>query len=103
FQPMAADDVAAALARIATSSPAKGITEIGGPEKFRLDELARRTLKALHDARDVISDPQAPYYGIQVNETTLLPADNAQLGETRFEDWLSRTTKETAKSALQPA
>src|SRR6185437_9607815 len=52
FQPMAADDVATALARIAASSPAKGIAEIGGPEKFRLDELARRTLTALHDARD---------------------------------------------------
>jgi uncharacterized protein YbjT (DUF2867 family) len=99
FQPMAADDVATALVRIVTSSPVKGIIEIGGPEKFHLDELARRTLAALHDPREVISDPQARYYGIRVSERTLVPDDNAQLGETRFEHWLNRT----AKSALQPA
>ena len=80
-----------------------GTVEIGGPERFRLDELARRDLAALHDPREVISDPQARYYGIQVSERALVPDDSAQLGETRFEDWLNTSTKQAAKPALQPA
>jgi uncharacterized protein YbjT (DUF2867 family) len=88
FQPMAADDVASALAEIATSSPRKATIEIGGPEQFRLDELVRRDLAARKDPREVISDPRAHYYGIQVSERTLVPGKDARLGETRFEDWL---------------
>ena len=88
FQPMAADDVAGALARIATESPVKGMVEIGGPEQFRLDELARRDLAARHDPRQVMSDPQARYYGITVKERSLVPGSNAQLGKTRYENWL---------------
>jgi uncharacterized protein YbjT (DUF2867 family) len=103
FQPMAADDVATAVARIATSSPVNGTVEIGGPEQFRLDELVRRELSALQDPREVISDPHGRYYGIQVGERTLLPGDNAQRGETHFEDWLNASTKLTQKSARQPA
>ena len=103
IQPMAADDVASALARIATSSPVRGTVEIGGPETFRLNELARRTLAALHDPREVISDPHALYYGIQVSERTLLPGNNARLGETCFEAWLNQSTKQPPKSARQPA
>ena len=67
IQPMAADDVASALGRIATSSPVIRTVEIGGPEKFRLDELARRALAAFHDPREVISDSHSRYYGIQVD------------------------------------
>ena len=89
FQPMAADDVANAMARIATNSPVNGTVEIGGPEQFRLDELARRDLAARQDPREVISDPHAGYYGIAVSERALVPNDNAQLGDTRFEDWLN--------------
>jgi uncharacterized protein YbjT (DUF2867 family) len=103
FQPMAADDVASAVARIATNSPANGTVEIGGPEQFRLDELARRDLAARQDPREVISDPQAGYYGIQVSERALLPDNNAQLGEAHFEDWLKQSTKQAPKSALQSA
>jgi uncharacterized protein YbjT (DUF2867 family) len=103
FQPMAADDVASAMARIATNSPVNGTVEIGGPEQFRLDELARRDLAARQDPREVISDPHAGYYGIQVSERALVPDDNAQLGETRFEDWLNQSTKQAPKSALQSA
>lgn len=98
IQPMAAADVAGALARIATSSPVNGSIEIGGAEKFRLDELVRRALAALHDPREVISDPHARYYGIQVSEGALVPGDDARLGETRFEDWLSGATKQAAKA-----
>src|SRR5690348_13456399 len=82
IQPMAAEDVASELSRIATSSPVKRTIEIGGPEKFRLDEIARRALAAFHDPREVISDPQARYYGIRVGERTLVPGDDARLGAT---------------------
>jgi len=88
IQPMAADDVASALAKIATSPPVNGIVEIGGPERFRLDELIRRDLSARKDPREVISDPHGRYYGIAVSEKTLVPGDDARLGETRFESWL---------------
>ena len=103
FQPMAADDVASAMARIATSSPVNGTVEIGGPEQFRLDELARRDLAARQDPREVISDPHARYVGIAVSERALVPDDNAQLGEAHFEDWLNQSTKQAPKSALQSA
>jgi uncharacterized protein YbjT (DUF2867 family) len=98
IQPMAADDVASALGRIATSSPVNRTVEIGGPEKFRLDELARRALAASHDPREVISDLHGRYYGIQVSERTLVPEDDAPLGATRFEDWLTQATKPVAKA-----
>jgi uncharacterized protein YbjT (DUF2867 family) len=98
IQPMAADDVASAVGRIASSSPVNRITEIGGPEKFRLDELARRALAAFKDPREVISDPHGRYYGIQVNERTLVPDDDARLGETRFENWLTHATKPVASA-----
>ena len=97
FQPMAADDVANAMARIATNSPVNGTVEIGGPEQFRLDELARRDLAARQDPREVISDPRARYVGIAVSERALVPDDNAQLGESHFEDWLNKATKTSPK------
>ena len=100
---MAADDVAIQLGRISTNSPVNGIVEIGGPEQFRLDELARRDLAARQDPREVISDPQARYVGIAVSERALVPDDNAQLGETHFEDWLIHATKQARKAGLQPA
>jgi uncharacterized protein YbjT (DUF2867 family) len=91
FQPMAAEDVASALRGIAVSTPANGMVEIGGPEKFRLDELIRRDLAARHDPREVIADSHARYYGIAVSERSLLPNDDARLGPTSFEDWLQAT------------
>ncbi len=102
LQPMAADDVADAVARIATGLPLNSTVEIGGPERFRLDELARLQLTALKDPRKVVTDPQARYYGFTVTEKSLLPGDNAQLGETRFREWLSRVDQ-APKPALQPA
>ena len=94
FQPMAADDVAAALAGIAMGSPVNGTVEVGGPERFQLDEIVRRELAARNDPREVIADPKARYYGIAVSERSLIPNDDARLGKTRFEDWL-----QAAKSA----
>jgi uncharacterized protein YbjT (DUF2867 family) len=103
FQPMAADDVAGAVGTIAMDSPVNGTVEIGGPEQFRLDELVRRDLAARKDPREVISDPHARYYGIQVSERTLVPGDDARLGKTRFKDWLSHSMKQGSKTDLQPA
>jgi uncharacterized protein YbjT (DUF2867 family) len=90
FQPMAADDVASALAMIAVGPPVNGTVEIGGPEQFRVDDLVRRRLAALKDPREVIADPNALYSGAKISERTLLPGDNARLGETRFETWLTQ-------------
>ena len=103
IQPMAADDVASEVGRVAMGAPVNGTVEIGGPEQFRLDELIRRDLAARKDRREVISDSHARYFGIKVSERTLVPNDGARLGETRFEDWLNRTIKQAPKAALQSA
>jgi len=87
IQPMAADDVASGVARVAEGPPLNGIVEIAGPEQFRLDELIRTALESRNDPREVVTDPNASYYGITPQERTLLPADDAQLGQTRYEDW----------------
>ncbi len=91
IQPMAADDVASAVGRIARGAPVNGTVEVGGPEKFRLDELARQGLAAHKDPREVVADPKARYYGVELGERTLLPGDGAQLGETRFADWIKHS------------
>ena len=101
IQPMAADDVASATARIATNPPVNGTVEIGGPEQFRLDELARRFLAARSDPREVISDPHGRYYGIEVSERALVPDNAARLGETRFESWLTRSAAPIASAHFQ--
>ena len=91
FQPMAADDVASAVGRIAVGPSVNGTVEVGGPEQFRLDELVRRRLALLKDPREVIADPNALYSGAKLSEKTLLPGSNARLGETRFEAWLTHS------------
>jgi len=91
FQPMAADDVASALARVAIGQPVNGVVEIGGPEQFRVDDLVRRRLASIKDPREVIADPNARYDGAKVSEKTLVPGNNARLGETRFETWLTQS------------
>jgi uncharacterized protein YbjT (DUF2867 family) len=107
IQPMPAEDVASAVCRVALGSPLNGTVEIGGPEKFRLDELVRRTLASRKDPREVVADPQARYYGIKVSETTLLPGIDARLGDTRFETWLSQSANQipvtTRQSAIEKA
>jgi uncharacterized protein YbjT (DUF2867 family) len=101
IQPMAADDVASALRGIAMSPPVNGTVEIGGPEKFRLDELVRWDLAARKDPREVITDPHASYYGIAVSERTLVPNDDAQLGKTRFEEWLTQSAAQSPKQGVR--
>jgi uncharacterized protein YbjT (DUF2867 family) len=99
IQPMAADDVASAVGRIALGSPVNGTVEIGGPEKFRLDELVRQGLVAWKDPREVVADPHARYYGVELSERTLLPGEDAKLGKTRFETWLAQSAGKAAAGA----
>jgi uncharacterized protein YbjT (DUF2867 family) len=89
FQPMAAQDVASALADAALSVPANGMIEIGGPEQFRLDEAVRKVLEHDRDPRHVIADPAVPYYGIEIGVSTLIPGVDARLGRTTLDWWLA--------------
>ncbi len=102
FQPMAADDVASAVGRIAVGPPVNGTVEIGGPEQFRMDDLVRRRLAALKDPREVIADPKALYSGAKLSERTLVPGNNARLGETRFETWLTQPAAQIPSAHPQP-
>ena len=90
IRPMAADDVATAVGRVAVGAPVNGVVEVAGPEQFRLDELIREGLKARRDPRDVVADPQSRYFGALLSERTLVPADGARLGEIRFQEWLGQ-------------
>jgi len=99
FQPMAADDVAIEVGKVAMGAPVNGIVEVGGPEKFPLDDLVRQALTAWKDPREVVADPHATYYGVEVSERTLIPDDGAQLGQTRFADWLKQPGAKTVAAA----
>jgi uncharacterized protein YbjT (DUF2867 family) len=90
MQPIAADDVAAAMADVALAKPLNGTFDLAGPEPIRQDELVRRFLKATGDARTVVADPKALYYGVAVDDRSLTPGDRPRLGPTRFDDWLRR-------------
>ena len=90
MQPIAAEDVAAIMADVAVASPLNGTFELAGPEPIRQDDLVRQFLKATGDARTVITDPKALYYGLTVNDQSLTPGDNPRLGTIRFESWLKQ-------------
>ena len=91
MQPIAADDVVSALASAALGSPVNGTIEVAGPERFRLDELARQILQAKHDTRKVVADTQKKYFGAEINDETLTPGGNSRIGSMRFKDWLLRS------------
>jgi uncharacterized protein YbjT (DUF2867 family) len=88
IQPMAADDVAKAVGRIAVGAPVNGIVEVAGPQQFRFDELIRQGLAAGKDPREVVVDPHARYFGAELGERSLIPGGDARLGDIRFEEWL---------------
>ena len=90
IQPMASDEVAKAVGRIAVGAPVNGIVEIAGPEQFRFDELIRQGLRARNDPRAVVADPRASYFGTELAEESLVPGAEARLGEIRFEAWLGQ-------------
>jgi uncharacterized protein YbjT (DUF2867 family) len=89
MQPIVSDDVAAVVADVALAKPLNDTFDVAGPEPIRQDDLVRRFLKATADARTVIADSKALYYGIPVNDQSLTPGAHPRLGPTRFEDWLS--------------
>jgi uncharacterized protein YbjT (DUF2867 family) len=93
IQPMAADDVAAALRDVVLAAPLNDTVEIGGPEPMRFEDFIRQGLRAVKDQRVVVADPEARYFGARLSERTLLPGDGAELGATSFEDWLSQQTR----------
>lgn len=96
FQPILSADVVAALADVTVGEPLNGTVEIGGPERFRMDELVRRILRANGDNREVTGDPHARYFGTEIDDASLVAGIDARIGSKRFEDWL----KESA--AAQP-
>ena len=89
FQPVASDDVAAALADVTLGAPVNGIVELAGPEKFSLDEFGRQYLIATKDSRKVAADIHARYFGAELDDQSLTPGKNPRLGSMRFEDWLA--------------
>jgi uncharacterized protein YbjT (DUF2867 family) len=90
IQPMAADDVAAAVCNVTLAVPLNNTIEIAGPQPLRFEDFVRERLRSLGDQRAVVADPHARYFGAQLSERTLLPGDGAQLGPTRFDDWVSQ-------------
>jgi uncharacterized protein YbjT (DUF2867 family) len=91
FQPIAADDVAAIVADVALAAPRSGIVDIAGPERAPFNEIIARYLKAVGDPREVVSDPEARYWGGRVEERSLVPLGEARLGRIGLDEWLRRS------------
>jgi uncharacterized protein YbjT (DUF2867 family) len=98
FQPMAADDVATAVADAALAAPVDGTIEIGGPHKVHIDEIVATTLKHDNDPRQVVVDPSALYFGIKLNDQSLVPGPGARLGSTKFDWWLTHVPAPPART-----
>lgn len=90
LRPMAADDVASAVASTAIGSPTNRIVETAGPEEFRLADFVNRHLRGIRDSREVVTDPLARYFGSELDERELLPSDDAVIFPTRYDDWMRR-------------
>ncbi len=102
FQPLAAEDVASVVSKVAIGSPLNAIVQVAGPERFRFNELIRQGLVASKDPREVVADPHARYFGTELSDGSLVPSGDALLGETRFEDWLSRSEGQIQPANPQP-
>lgn len=96
FQPIASDDVAAALADVALAAPANGMVEVAGPERIPMDECVRRYLAARGDTRTVTADARALYFGLKLTDQSLTPGDAPRIGHTRFDEWLRRVVARKA-------
>jgi uncharacterized protein YbjT (DUF2867 family) len=101
FQPIAANDVAAIAAEVALSAPRNGIVEIAGPERAPFNEVVTRYLRAVGDRRQVVSDPEARYFGGRIDERSLVPLGEARLGSIGLDDWLRSLTGESLRSSPQ--
>lgn len=94
-QPISGIDVAKVLAELATGDPLNRTVEVAGPERFRLSEVAAEVMTAYEDPRQIIADPHAPYFGVELTDQSLLPGREARIGALRFEDWLRQTLQHT--------
>jgi len=103
FQPIAADDISSAVVHVAVGAPLNGTLDVAGPERFRFDEFIRHGLSARQDPREVVADTHARYFGSELTETSLVPVGGAQLGATRFEDWLRSPASQPPKTNSHPA
>lgn len=92
LQPIASDDVVAALADLTVGPPLNGTVEVAGPEKIPLDKFARKYLAANHDERQVVADVHARYFGTELNDQSLTPGQNPRIGAIRFEEWLGQSS-----------
>jgi uncharacterized protein YbjT (DUF2867 family) len=95
MQPIAADDVVAAMTDVALSIPINGIVEVAGPEQFRMAPLVQRYLQAINDPRTVVADPGALYFDVEIDDSSLVPGPHARLGAVRFEAWLGQQQMRT--------
>lgn len=105
FQPILSSDVAAALADVTTGAPLNSTVEVGGPDRYRIDDLVRRVLRANGDQREVVTDAHARYFGAELNDRSLVPGPDARIGSVRLEDWLlsSAPRPSTQTQAQAPA
>ncbi|WP_393074026.1 SDR family oxidoreductase [Streptomyces sp. LN704] len=90
IRPVYSDDVAATVGATAVGAPVNGVVEVAGPDTYQLDELISKGLAARNDPRTVVADPKAPYFGAQLQETTLLPGPDVRIGKVRFADWVAQ-------------
>ncbi|MGL6245936.1 SDR family oxidoreductase [Pseudomonas sp.] len=97
IQPMASDDVAAALVDVVLAAPVNGTVEVAGPEAMPLDELIRRFLRATQDNRKVVPDVHARYFGSVLDDQSLTPGKNPRLGTIRFEDWITQAKTQAGR------
>lgn len=102
-QPIAAEDVAEAVASLALQPPANGVVEIAGPERASMAELARRFLAATGEVREVVADADTPYFGARLQEDTLVPAENAWKGRVGFAQWLQQAAATAVPSHGAPS
>jgi uncharacterized protein YbjT (DUF2867 family) len=91
FQPIVSDDVVATLAELTLGAPVNGVVEVGGPERFRMDELVERVLRAKGDTREIIRDIHVPYFGAEIDDQSLVTGPGARSGSKRFETWLKES------------
>jgi len=103
FQPIAAEDVAEALADIALAAPVNGMVEVAGPEALPMDEVVRQYLRATKDPRQVTTDAQAMYYGLQMTDQSLRPGKSPRLAPTRFDTWLKKSTSSATSAGASTA
>jgi uncharacterized protein YbjT (DUF2867 family) len=93
FQPIMAADVVATLADVTLGAPLNGIVEVGGPERYRMNDLVRRVMESKGDTREVITDEHARYFGAELNDQSLVASPNARVGSKRFEEWLKDSAR----------